>query len=65
MRLPPTPFDDGYDIRGLKATRVGKESARTAVPVFHRHAEGIRLCRLHTSSAGVRSLWITAADDKS
>ena len=38
MRVPPTPFDDGYDVRGPKATRVGKESARTTVPMFHRPA---------------------------
>ena len=46
----------GYDVRGPQATRVGKESARSAVPVFHRPAEGIRLCRSHTYLAGARSL---------
>ena len=39
--VPPTPFDDGYDVWGTKATRVGKESARTNIPVLHRPAEGI------------------------
>ena len=34
MRVPPTPFDDGYDVRGPKATRVGKESARTLFLCF-------------------------------
>ena len=28
MWVTPTPFDDGCDVRGPKATRVGKESAR-------------------------------------
>ena len=60
----PTPFDDGYDVRGPKATRVGKESARTTVPVFHRPADGIRLSRPHTSLASARSLWSTVADDR-
>ena len=60
MRVPPTSFDDGYDVRGPKATK----SARTTVPVFHRPAEGIRLSGPHTSLAGARSLWSTAADDK-
>ena len=32
MWVPPTAFDDGYDVCGPKATRVGKESART--PLF-------------------------------
>ena len=48
----PTPFDDRYDVRGPKATRVGKERARTTVPVLHRSAEGIRLNRPHTFLAG-------------
>ena len=64
MRAPPTAFDNEYDVRGPKATRVGKESTRPTVPVFHRPAEGIRLSRLHTSLAGARSLWSTAADDR-
>ena len=64
MRVPSTPFDDGYDVRGPKATRVGKGSARTTVPVFHRPAEGMRLSRPRTSLAGTRSLWSTAADDR-
>ena len=64
MRVPPTPSDDGYDVRGPKATRVGKESARTIVPVFHRPTEGMRFSRPHTSMADARSLWSTAADDK-
>ena len=34
MWVPPTPFDDGYDVCGPKATKVGKESARTTVPCF-------------------------------
>ena len=63
--VPPTPFDDGYDVCGPKATRVGKESARTTVPVFHRPAEGIRLSRPHTSLAGARSPRNTAAHDRS
>ena len=49
MRVPPAPFDDGYDVRDPRSTRVGKESPRAAVLVFHRSAEGIRLCRPQTS----------------
>ena len=63
MWVPPTPFDDGYDVRGPKVTRVGKENARTTVPVLHRPAEGIRLSRPHTYLAGARPLRNTAADD--
>ena len=62
--VPPTPFDDGYDVCGSKATRVGKESARTTVPVFHRPVEGIRLSRPRTSLAGDRSPRNTAPDDR-
>ena len=51
-------------IFAVRRPRVGKESARTAVSVFHRPAEGIRLCRPHTSLADARSLWSTAADDR-
>ena len=40
-----------------------KEGARTAVPIFHRRAEGIQLCRSHTSLAGANSLQSTATDD--
>ena len=54
--FPPTPFDDGYDVCGPKATRVEKESARTTVPLPHRPAKGIRLSRPHTTLAGARSL---------
>ena len=36
-----TSFDDGYNVHGPKATRVGKENARTTIPVFRRPAEGI------------------------
>ena len=32
MRVPPAPFDDGYDIHAPKATEVEKENAR--VPPF-------------------------------
>ena len=46
----------------VRRLQVGKETARTTVPVFHRPAEGIRLSRPHTSLAGARSLWSTAAD---
>ena len=63
--VPPTPFDDGYGVCGPKATRVGKESARTTVPVLHRPAKGIRLSRPHTTLAGARSLRNTTADDRS
>ena len=63
--VPPTPFDDGYDVYGPKATRIGKESARTTVPVLHRPAKGIRLSRPHTTLAGARSLRNTTADDRS
>ena len=65
MWVPPTAFDDGYDVCGPKATRVGKESARTTVPVLHRPAKGIRLSRPHTTLAGARSLRNTTADDRS
>ena len=64
MWVPPTSFDDGYNVCVPKAKRVGKESARTIVPVLYRPAEGIRLSRLHTSLAGARSLRNTAADDR-
>ena len=64
MRVPPALFDDGYDACGPKATIVGKESVRTAVPVFRRPAEGIRLCRPHMFLAGARSLWSIASDDR-
>ena len=64
MRVPPTPFDDGCDVCGPKATRAGKESARTTVPVLHRPAEGIRLSRPHTFLASARPLRNTAADDE-
>ena len=64
MCVPPTPFDDGYDVCGPKATRVGKKSARTTVPVLHRPAEGVRLSRPHTCLAGARSLRNTTADDR-
>ena len=63
MQVLPAPFDDGYDIRGPKATVVGRESVRTAVFVFHRPAEGIQLCRPRTSLADVRSFWSSTADD--
>ena len=56
---------DGYDVYGPKATRVGKESARTTVPVLHRPAKGIRLSRPHTTLAGARSLRNTTADHRS
>ena len=62
--VPPIPFDDGYEVCGPKATRVGKESSRTTVHVPHRPAEGTRLSRPHTSLAGARSLRNTAADDR-
>ena len=64
-RRGPTPFDDGYDVCGPKATGVGKESARTTVPVLHRPAKGIRLNRPHTTLAGARSLRNTTANDRS
>ena len=38
--------------------------AYTAVPMFHRSSESIRLSRPHTSLAGARSLWSTAAGDR-
>ena len=31
MRVPPTPFDDGCDVGGPKATRVGRKAR---VPLF-------------------------------
>ena len=65
MRVLPALLDDGYDLRGAQAARIGKESARTAVPVFHRSEEGLRLCRPHISLAGARSLRSTATHDRS
>ena len=62
MRLPLAPFDEIYDVHGPQVTRVGKESAGAAVPVFHRSGEGLRLCRAYTSLAGAYSLQGTAAD---
>ena len=39
VRVWPVPFDDGYDVCGLRPTKVGKESAQHAgVPVFSRSA---------------------------
>ena len=35
MRVLPASFEDGYDVHGPKATRVGKESVRAIVPAFH------------------------------
>ena len=43
MWVAPAPFDDEYDVHGPQATIVEKESARAAVLVFHRLAEGIAL----------------------
>ena len=63
VRVSPTSFDDGYDVRGPQAIRDGKEGARTAVPIFRRRAEGIQLCRSHTSLAGANSLQSTTTDD--
>ena len=34
MQLPPAPFDDGYDVCGPQATRVGKQIACATAPVF-------------------------------
>ena len=62
MWVPPIPLDEGYDVRGPKATRIGKQSARTTVSVLHRPEEGIQLSRPHTSLASARSLRNTAAD---
>ena len=31
VRVPPAPFDDGYDVRDPKALRVGKESTLATV----------------------------------
>ena len=56
MWVPPASLDDGYDVRGPKGTRVGKENVCAAVPVVHRPAEGIRICRPQTSLAGLHSL---------
>ena len=64
MRIPPVPCDDGHNVRGPKAIRVGKGSVRAAVPVSSTCRRN-RLCRAHTSLVGARSLWGTAADDKS
>ena len=63
-RVPSSPSDDRYDVRGSEGTRVGKESTRTTVHVFHRPAERIRLSRPHPSLAGARSLWSIAADER-
>ena len=61
--------DHGFERSDLCAEiiiiRVGKESARTTVPVLHRPAKGIRLSRPHTTLAGARSLRNTTADDRS
>ena len=62
VRVPPAPCDDGYNVHGLRTTRDGRESARAAVFVFHSSAEGARLCRSYTSSAGARSLRNSATD---
>ena len=64
MRVLPISLDNGYDVRGPKATRAGKESARTAVPVIRQSTEGIRLCRSYTSLAGACLLCCTDADDR-
>ena len=64
MGVPPTSFDDVYDVCGPNVIKVGRKSARTTVPVPHRPAEGIRLSRPHTSLADACSLRNTAADDR-
>ena len=63
MRAEPAPLDDIYDVRVVQAAKVGKESVRTAAPVFRQSKEGPRLCRPHTSLAGARPLQSAAADE--
>ena len=65
MRVPTAPFDDGYDVHGPQAGRVGSESERAAVPVFRQPAQGIRLSQPHVSLVDARSLWSPATDDAS
>ena len=57
-------LDDIYDVRVVQAAKVGKESVRTAAPVFGQPTEGPRLCRPHTSLAGARPLQSTTADER-
>ena len=54
-----------YDVRGAHATILVKESTRIAVPVFHRPAEGLRLCRSCIYLAGTRSFRSTTVEDRS
>ena len=58
------PLDDIYDVRVVQAAKVGKESVRTAAPVFRQSIEGLRLCRPNTSSAGARPLQSAAANER-
>ena len=64
MRVPPAPYDDGYDVHAPQSTRIGKDT-RAVVPVFRRPAESTRLCRSHIYLIDARSLRSTAADDRS
>ena len=41
-----------------------KESACTAIAMYHRSKQGLRVCRPHTSLVGARPLWSAAADDR-
>ena len=56
-------LDDIYDVCVVQAGKVGKESVRTAAPVFCQPTEGPRLCRPHTPLAGARPLQSTTADE--
>ena len=64
MRAEPEPLDHIYDVCVVQAAKVGKESVRTAAPVFRQPTEGPRLCRPHTSLAGARPLQSAAADER-
>ena len=59
----PAPLDDIYDVCVVQAAKVGKESVRTAAPVFRQSTEGLRLCRPHTSLPGARPLQSAAAEE--
>ena len=64
VRVLPALLDDAHDVHGAEPVRVGKESVRTAVPVFYRPAKGLQRCRPHTRLAGASPLRSTAANDR-
>ena len=63
MRVRPASLDQGHDVGDAHDARIGKETARTNIPGFHRSAEGLQPCQPRTSLAGTRPLRAAPADD--